>query len=145
MKQWIALHETELWWALAGSTATLLVTIIGVPLLLISLPADYFVPGKRRRVLLADWHPLVRIVMLVVKNLLGGVFLLAGAAMLVLPGQGLLTIAAGVLLVDFPGKFRMERKIISYRPVLRSVNWLRRRADRQPFDLGCVTKSMRER
>jgi len=142
MKQWIALHETELWWALTGSTATLLVTLIGVPLLLISLPADYFVPGKRRRVLLVDWHPLARIAVLVVKNLLGLVFLLAGVAMLVLPGQGLLTIAAGVLLLDFPGKFRMERKIVGYRPVLRSVNWLRRRAGREPIDLASQDESL---
>ena len=50
--------------------------------------------------------------------------------MLFIPGQGLLTIAIGLLLVDFPGKYRLERWLISRRPIIRVVNWMRRRAGR---------------
>ncbi len=67
------------------------------------------------------------------KNALGYLFVLMGIAMLVLPGQGILTIMIGVTLLDFPGKYRLERWLVSRRPVLRSINWLRRCAGREPL------------
>ena len=39
-----------------------------------------------------------------VRNILGGLFLVAGVAMLVLPGQGLLTIVVGLGVMSFPGE-----------------------------------------
>ncbi len=65
------------------------------------------------------------------KNLLGLVVLVIGIAMLVLPGQGVLTIVTGLLLMDFPGKYRFERWLVHQRPVLLGVNWLRGKAGRQ--------------
>ena len=53
-----------------------------------------------------------------------------GIAMLVLPGQGLLTIVVGIVLLNFPGKYRLERWLATRSPVWRSLNWLRRRAGR---------------
>ena len=44
--------------------------------------------------------------MIIGKNLLGVFFVLIGIAMLVLPGQGILTIIAGMMLLDFPGRHR---------------------------------------
>ena len=67
------------------------------------------------------------------KNTAGVVFLTAGVAMLVLPGQGLLTILLGLMLINFPGKRRFELALIRRRPVLKSVNWIRRRAGREPL------------
>lgn len=72
----------------------------------------------------------MRPLILIAKNLVGLVLLIAGIAMLVLPGQGLLTIAVGLVLIDFPGKFRLERWLATRRPVWRSLNWLRKRAGR---------------
>jgi hypothetical protein len=60
---------------------------------------------------------------------------LMGVAMLVLPGQGVLTIITGLLLLDFPGKYRFERWLVRRGPVLRGVNWLRDRAGRQALRL----------
>ena len=68
--------------------------------------------------------------LLITKNLLGIVLLIAGLAMLLVPGQGLLTIVVGMLLIDFPGKFRVERWLVTRRQVWRSINWLRKRAGR---------------
>jgi len=62
------------------------------------------------------------------KNILGLVLVAAGVVMLFLPGQGLLTIFLGIVLMNFPGKYRLERYIVSRGPVLRGVNWIRRRA-----------------
>ena len=44
--------------------------------------------------------------------------------MLVAPGQGLLTMVVGLLLVDFPGKYRLERWLVTRQQVWRSINWL---------------------
>jgi len=53
--------------------------------------------------------------------------------MLVLPGQGLLTILFGIALLDFPGKYRLERRIVSYPKVLNSINWIRKKANKKPL------------
>ena len=67
------------------------------------------------------------------KNALGFILVVAGIIMLVLPGQGVFTILIGIMLLNFPGKYRLERWIVARRPVLRSINWLRRRAGRAPL------------
>ena len=54
--------------------------------------------------------------------------------MLVTPGQGLLTLLAGLLLMNFPGKYQLERWLVSRRGVLTALNWLRRRSGQVPFD-----------
>ena len=69
------------------------------------------------------------------KNLGGYALVGAGVAMLVLPGQGLLTILIGLGLIDFPGKREFERWIVCRRPVGRALNWMRRRAHRPPLVL----------
>ena len=61
--------------------------------------------------------------------------ILSGLAMLVLPGQGLLTIAIGLLFLNFPGKYKIEGKIIRMRPIHKSIAWLRRRAQVPPLNL----------
>ena len=71
--------------------------------------------------------------MLVAKNAVGILLVVMGIAMLVLPGQGLLSLVLGIMLLNFPGKFRLQRWLVSRRPVLRSINWLRRRANREPL------------
>ena len=133
MTEWIQAHETILLWMLADSVVVFLATLILIPLLIVRLPSDYFAAAKRHRTPWADHHPVLRGVLVAGKNLLGYVFVLAGIAMLLLPGQGLLTIAIGIMLVDFPGKFRLERWFISRRQVLRPINWLRRRAGKKPL------------
>ena len=62
------------------------------------------------------------------KNLLGVGCLFFGVLLLVLPGQGVLTIVVGLALLDFPGKYRLQRRIVSQRTVLRTANRIWRRA-----------------
>ena len=59
--------------------------------------------------------------------------MLAGIAMLVLPGQGLLTLLVGFLLIDFPGKYRFEKWLVARRWVLQPINWLRLRRHQMPL------------
>lgn len=133
MVQWIHNNAALLWWLAAASLVTFVATLAVVPILLVRIPPDYFVGEKRRRRLRESRHPVVRAAWLIGRNLLGAVFIAVGILMLVLPGQGLLTILAGILLLDFPGKRRFERWIISHAFVLGSINWLRRRGGRAPL------------
>ncbi|MDZ7616514.1 MAG: PGPGW domain-containing protein [Patescibacteria group bacterium] len=118
------------------SALVFVATLLAVPWFAARIPQDYFAPGRRHRPPWADQHPARRALLMVGKNLVGAVFVVVGLALLVLPGQGLLTILAGIILLDFPGKRRLERWVIGRRPVLQSINWLRRRAGRPPLTVG---------
>ena len=133
MLDFFHMHETVILWLAVSSLVTFTASLIIVPLLVVRIPADYFSQRKRRRPPWAHHHPLLRGILLVIKNICGYVFILAGILMLVLPGQGLLTIFIGVMLLDFPGKYLLERWLVTRPPVLRSINWLRRRAMHPPL------------
>jgi len=110
-------------------------SLLLIPWLIVRLPADYFdlrVPRK----FLAHAHPALRSVAVVLKNIIGFVLLLAGVAMLVLPGQGVLTILIGVSLMDFPRKRDLEARLIGERHVFSGVNKLRARFHKPPFELS---------
>jgi len=75
----------------------------------------------------------------VLKNVLGFVFIAAGIVMLFLPGQGILTILIGLTLVSFPRKRALEISLIRRPSVLRAVNWIRRRSGKEPIILpACI-------
>lgn len=129
-----AISHPSLWaWASAASLAMFVMTPIVVGWIVIRLPKDYFT--DERQIAAAAWHrhPLLRPFTFIVKNLTGIVLLLAGLVMLVTPGQGVLTIAVGLTLIDFPGKRRFERWLATRPPVWRAINWLRKRAGRDPL------------
>ena len=107
-------------------------SVIAIPWILIRLPQDYFCESHPRT-WLKDHHPVLRLIALAVKNFVGWLLLLGGIAMLVLPGQGLLTILIGVSLMDFPGKRAIERKLISRPLILQAINRIRQRFDRPPL------------
>ncbi|RPH93824.1 MAG: hypothetical protein EHM72_16025 [Calditrichaeota bacterium] len=125
---WIQDNRVTVFILLIISIITFVGTLAAVPFLLIRLPVDYFSYERHRREPGMAGNPIIRIALLIAKNILGYIIITAGVAMLVLPGQGILTILAGLMLIDFPGKFQLERKLISQPSVLRAVNWLRVRA-----------------
>lgn len=117
----------------ALSAFTFLASLILLPWLILALPADYFVE-KRRQPL--DWKKggkVLRPLVLLLKNLVGVLLFTMGLALLFLPGQGLLTILAGLVLIDFPGKFGLLRNLARRESVLRSLNWMRRKGNKKPF------------
>ena len=131
--QWIQGNEAVLWWLAASSAFTFVASLVVVPWLVVRIPRDYFAPGATQRLPWADRHPMVRLAFTIGKNVLGGVFVAGGLLMLVLPGQGILTIVIGITLLDFPGKQGVLRWLVMHPPVLQSLNWLRRRAGRAPL------------
>jgi hypothetical protein len=101
--------------------------------LVVALPPSYFCDDRR---LWIDRHPLVRWLAILAKNLLG-LFVIALGILLSLPGipgQGLLTIAIGVMLLDFPGKQRWLKAIMGRQAVLGRINDLRRLCWRPPLE-----------
>jgi hypothetical protein len=110
-----------------ASVVLFVLGIVGVPFFLARLPADYF--SREEPQTPGPWRFVVR----VAKNVLGALFIVLGILMLVLPGQGLLTLLVGFMLIDFPGKRRLECRIVGAPRVLRVVNALRRRWNRPPL------------
>ena len=74
----------------------------------------------------------MRYLLIAGKNLLGFVLVVLGIIMSVpgVPGQGILTILLGVMLLDFPGRRRLEHKLVSRPQVLNTINKLRHKFDK---------------
>jgi hypothetical protein len=68
-----------------------------------------------------------------IKVIVGIGLLICGLLMLVLPGQGLLTMLIGLSLLPFPGKHRIEKAILGQKSVRTSLNWIRKKAKKTPF------------
>ena len=128
-------NQALLWWMAAGSVLMFLAGIVLVPVIVVRLPSTYFSHRYREERVLVRRHPVIGFAILAVKNTLGIVLLAAGVLMLVLPGQGVLTILVGLSLLNFPGKYRLERWIVSRPAVFQSLNWLRRHYGRPPLVL----------
>ncbi len=122
-------------WLAAISALMFVGSLVVIPLVAARIPADYFCADRRGKTLWRRRRPGLRMIVLILKNILGLVLFLAGVLMLFLPGQGLLTIFLGILLMDFPGKYRLERYIISRGPVLRGINWIRKRSGVAPLEV----------
>ena len=102
-----------------------------VALILVKLPATYFTENYPRE-LWTDRNAAVRTAGIIGKNILGLLLVAVGIVLSLpgVPGQGLLTILLGVMLLDFPGKRRLEYRLISRPSVLNAVNRLRHRFGR---------------
>jgi len=135
MLEWIGLSDAAAWWIVIASAVMLFATVIAVPFLVVRIPTDYFVHPHRSETTWPRPHPWLRLAWIIAKNLLGWAFLVLGILMLVLPGQGLLTLLIALALLDFPGKFKLQRWVITRRGVLDAVTWIRKRRGQEPLHL----------
>lgn len=116
---------------------TFLINLAIVSFILVKLPADHFSKSHKTK-FWAGPHPLLRAAGIVGKNI-GGVLLIALGIVLSIPGvpgQGLLTILLGIMLVDFPGKARLEQKLLSRPSIVNAINSLRGRFRKPPLELN---------
>lgn len=130
--RWLVEHrELILISASAASVLTLAISAVALPWFLARLPSDYFarVSHPDSRLIHQRAHPARRLI----KNLIGAVLAVAGIAMLFLPGQGLLTLVVALTLLEFPGKARLQRRLLDNDAVFGALNWVRRRAAQPPF------------
>lgn len=107
-------------------------SLIAIPFILVRLPADFF-DIRVPRPWMQDHHPVLRLLGHLVKNVVGAIFLFAGFLMLFLPGQGILTMLIGVSMLDFPGKRKLEAKMIGQPAVLNAINGMRKKFGKPPL------------
>jgi hypothetical protein len=107
-------------------------SLIAIPFILVRLPADFF-DIRVPRPWMEDHHPVLRVLGHLVKNLVGAIFLFAGFLMLFLPGQGILTMLIGISMLDFPGKRKVEAKLIGQPTVLNALNGMREKFGKPPL------------
>lgn len=136
MLDWFYRNEILIEWLLLVSIASFVLTLITVPLILAILPKDYFLLPEKPRDIWPKSISLLQLLLLISRNLIGGVLVFIGILMLVLPGQGILTIVIGLVLTKFPGKYRAERWIISQPKVLTVVNWARAKVNKPEFEIS---------
>ncbi|SFV63991.1 hypothetical protein MNB_SUP05-5-963 [hydrothermal vent metagenome] len=100
------------------SFTLLFLTILITPWLVGKIPVDYFINQKYD-------NPQQSLLLVSLKNILGFILLLLGFIMLFTPGQGIITIIYGLFLMQFPGKRKLEKKIIKNTQLRTALNWLR--------------------
>lgn len=121
-------------WVAGLAGVSFLLSLVLVGGLAVGLPHTFFLSSHERR-FWVDQHPMVRWTGLIVKNVVGGLLVLIGLLLSVpgVPGQGILTILIGLVLIDFPKKRKVERAIVAYPRVNRTVNRLRAGFGKPPF------------
>lgn len=116
---------------LAGGAIVSIAGLWGAAWLIARLPEDFFLHNHRKE--MRQSHFAIWLAWAIAKNVLGVIVLLLGLIMSVAPGPGLLTILIGLSMCDFPGKKALLQGILRRRPVQKSLNWIRRRAQRPPL------------
>ncbi|MBT3347494.1 MAG: hypothetical protein HOM84_01180 [Thiotrichales bacterium] len=135
LSSWLSANEELLFWMAAGSALMLIGSIAALPWLVGKIPSDYFNHENEPDSTLLQKSPLTRLTIYIVRNIFGLILVVAGLLMLVLPGQGILTLLLGIMVADFPGKYRLEQWIIRQRGILSAINWFRKRGGHTPLKL----------
>jgi hypothetical protein len=130
----LSAHAGEIALSAAIFVVSLVASLALAGYMLCRLPTDYLtLPDSRiPKVGFAARSPLAR----VAQNVLGVVLVIVGVVLSLpgVPGQGVLTILVGLMLLDLPVMRRLERRILTRPTVLRAVNGLRQRRGRPPLD-----------
>jgi hypothetical protein len=114
------------------AAGSILITVIA----LVYIPADYFVGPDP-----PDWtrhrHPILRWSFRIFRNFAGWLLVALGIVLSLpgVPGQGLLTILLGLMLVEFRGKRRLEQRLVRWPRVRKSVDAVRHRFGAAPLIL----------
>jgi len=117
-----------------------LVSFIGnlaiVTFILVKLPTDYFKKNRKTK-FWAGPRPAVHAAKVIGKNLLGVLLVAVGIVLSLpgVPGQGLLTVLLGVMLVDFPGKRTVEQKLLKRPAITNGITRLREKFGKPPLEL----------
>lgn len=129
---WMALTWGRIFFGLGMFVISAAVTLLIAGIVIVKMPANYFSSHYQE-----DFMPntpwLARWGALIAKNVVGVILIIAGILMLIGPGQGILTILIGLIMVDIPGKRPIEAKIIKRPNVLAGINKLRAKFNKPPL------------
>lgn len=115
---------------------SLLLSFASIAIVMVKIPANYFSTHYQRDFLPGSpW--LVRWGAVLAKNIFGAVLVVIGILLSLpgVPGQGVLTILLGLIMLDIPGKRPLEARIIKRPTILSAVNSLRSRYQKPPLEL----------
>jgi hypothetical protein len=112
---------------LAATAVTLAVAAV----IVVRLPPTYFAEDAAQAAPVAPWRSLRALV----RNGVGLILVVLGLLMSIpgIPGQGLLTVLIGLMLVDFPGRRRLEKALARRHGVLAAMNRIRVRFGHPPL------------
>ena len=119
-------HKELAIWLSIASVVMFVGSLLAVPWLIARAPRDFFTRDQQS----SAGRPLRKLL----KNLAGLVLFGAGIAMLLLPGQGVLTLVVGLALLDIPGKHALLVRLARRPSVMRALNYIRQRTKREPFE-----------
>lgn len=122
-------------WIVTISVLYFVVSLLLIRYLIITIPSDYFLdrpaPRDERR------HPFLRLCIRVGKNFTGIIIILVGLIMSLpgVAGQGFLTVLLGLSLTDFPGKRKLELRLVRLPLIQKAINAIREKAGRMPLSV----------
>ena len=142
---WVQLSLRSLLYVVGLFAVTFTLSIVLIGALLVYLPPTFFLDSHNRN-LWIDRHPLLRFMGRVIKNIAGIGLILFGLLLSLpgIPGQGLLTILVGLVLVDFPGKRQLERRTIGRPAIRKGIDRLRQRFGKPPLVLSESTSDAQQ-
>ena len=130
---YITNNPAILGWIVFGSFVYLVAFLLLMPFIAAKIPADYF--GAEQKKPYAPKNLILYVVYKGLKNLIGLLFVVGGLLLLLTPGQGILGILIGSLVLEYPGKYRFQRWLIGKKPVLDGLNWLRKIGGAEPLQI----------
>ena len=134
MQKYLSENLLDIFFVLGvSSIAILVISALSIGYFIKKIPYDYFLNDKRDIPDYKNKNPVFWIITLALKNIIGYCLIMGGILMLVLPGQGLLTILVGLMLSDYPGKFKLEKRIIKTNLILKTINWYRKKSSIPPI------------
>ncbi len=135
MITWESIPTAVKVWVGSISAATFFCTLIIIPIVIVRMSPDYFIPKAEPPETWVNQHPVIRWSALILKNILGFILVIMGLILSIplVPGQGLLTILLGLVLMNFPGKTKAELWLIRRPAIRKSINWIREKADQPPL------------
>ena len=134
----LEIHASQIFVGVSVFGVSLVFSLAAVALVIVRLAPDHFEHAHGSGRFLAHRPAWQRALAIAGKNLLGFFLVILGVLMSLpgVPGQGLLTIFIGLVLLDVPGKRAIERRIIAVPAILRACNRLRARFGKPPFVLA---------
>jgi len=132
---------THLTWGEIGLGVGLFLVSLGfsflaIAVVIVKVPENYF-SSHYERDFLPDSPFLIRWGAVILKNIFGVVLVIIGIILSLpgVPGQGILTILIGLIMIDIPGKRPWEARIIKRPVILATVNNLRAKYKKPPLVL----------
>ena len=141
MIQWLSELWASITWGqiLLGVglfVGSLTLSFAAIAIVMVKVPKNYFSTHYER-----DFLPgssfVVRWGAVIAKNIFGVFLILLGIVLSLpgVPGQGILTILLGLIMLDIPGKRPLEARIIKRPAVLSAINSLRAKYNKEPLEV----------